>query len=408
MILTLLLFNTYSQQNGVEKIIFASFRDSTSHDPSLYMMDLEGNNITRISDKILGDFPRISHDGKRLAYTGWDNPRTANNQNIHVLNIETKEDKNISLFKGDDGKYHPTSNDCVAPSWSPNDSFIVYTEFSHWTPEVIYKVKSDTSYGFQRELLTPHFYNEGTSDWSAERNKILFSTKYFDDSLHNYWELFTMNPDGSERMRMTNYQTLYLSARYSRDEKRIAFLNLQQNKFDIYTMKSDGTDTNRITNVGIKADYGSLSWSHDDTNIIFSNNVHNYKEQIYTVDVTTKEIKQITHDNFDNYTPIFAVIYPTSIEEPRSTIVDEFDLYQNYPNPFNPKTTIEFRIKNRENVKLSIYDAMGCEITTLISSEKDPGKYKIDFEGSNLSSGVYFYTLTISGKIKTKSMLLLK
>jgi len=404
MILTLLLFNTYSQQNGVEKIIFASFRDSTSHDPSLYMMDLEGNNITRISDKILGDFPRISHDGKRLAYTGWDNPRTANNQNIHVLNIETKEDKNISLFKGGDGKYHPTSNDCVAPSWSPNDSFIVYTEFSHWTPNRIYKVKSDTSTGFERDLLTPHLYDESAADWSPINGKILYATQFYNDSLFSTFNYFTMDADGTNRKRLTNLQQHFGSGIYSHDEKKIAFLYYQQNEFDMYTMNSDGTDTNRITTVGIRWKYvPSLSWSYDDVRIIFSNN-----EQIYAADVTTKEIKQITSDSYDNYTPIFAVIYPTSIEEPRSTIVDEFDLYQNYPNPFNPKTTIEFRIKNRENVKLSIYDAMGCEITTLISSEKDPGKYKIDFEGSNLSSGVYFYTLTISGKIKTKSMLLLK
>ncbi|MEK7263245.1 MAG: T9SS type A sorting domain-containing protein, partial [Bacteroidota bacterium] len=74
---------------------------------------------------------------------------------------------------------------------------------------------------------------------------------------------------------------------------------------------------------------------------------------------------------------------------------DEFVLYQNYPNPFNPSTTIEFYLPSDSKVSLKIYNVLGQEIVTLFNNEfLDEGFNDVEFDASNLSSGVYFYRLT--------------
>ncbi|MBS1514607.1 MAG: T9SS type A sorting domain-containing protein [Bacteroidetes bacterium] len=86
----------------------------------------------------------------------------------------------------------------------------------------------------------------------------------------------------------------------------------------------------------------------------------------------------------------------------------EYKLNQNYPNPFNPVTNIVYEIKNEGLVILKIYDIAGREITTLVDQIKQPGSYLVKFDGSFLSSGIYFYSLRTSSGIITKKMLLAK
>ena len=83
-------------------------------------------------------------------------------------------------------------------------------------------------------------------------------------------------------------------------------------------------------------------------------------------------------------------------------------LEQNYPNPFNPVTNLEFGISNLGFVSLKVYDILGNDITTLVNERLSPGRYKVDFDGSNYSSGIYFYQLTASDHKVVKRMTLLK
>lgn len=86
-----------------------------------------------------------------------------------------------------------------------------------------------------------------------------------------------------------------------------------------------------------------------------------------------------------------------------------FKLYQNFPNPFNPSTSIRFDLPFTGNVSLKIYDQLGKEIKILAAGVKNIGSYEINFEASDLSSGIYFYSLEIDGnKIDTKKMILVK
>jgi M6 family metalloprotease-like protein len=86
----------------------------------------------------------------------------------------------------------------------------------------------------------------------------------------------------------------------------------------------------------------------------------------------------------------------------------EFSLSQNYPNPFNPETIINYQIPNNGFVSLKIYDMLGREVSTLINQYQNAGSYKIAFNGSKLSSGIYFYTINAGTFVQTKKMILIK
>ncbi len=85
-----------------------------------------------------------------------------------------------------------------------------------------------------------------------------------------------------------------------------------------------------------------------------------------------------------------------------------YSLTQNYPNPFNPSTTIKYSIAEPGKVKLTLFNLLGEEVTTLVNEEKPAGNYSIDFNAANLPSGVYFYQLKASLFVETKKMVLLR
>lgn len=91
-----------------------------------------------------------------------------------------------------------------------------------------------------------------------------------------------------------------------------------------------------------------------------------------------------------------------------NTLPTDYALTQNYPNPFNPTTKIEYAVPVNGLVTIKVYDVMGREVSTLVNETKSAGNYQVDFNASNLNSGVYFYTMVTEGFSETKKMLLIK
>ena len=109
----------------------------------------------------------------------------------------------------------------------------------------------------------------------------------------------------------------------------------------------------------------------------------------------------------------------TGLEQISSVVPEVYNLFQNYPNPFNPTTKIKFDIPpsslERAGVRLIVYDVLGRVVQTLVNEHLPPGTYEVDFDGSNFSCGVYYYTLKAdasaslsTGYFETKRMVLLK
>lgn len=86
----------------------------------------------------------------------------------------------------------------------------------------------------------------------------------------------------------------------------------------------------------------------------------------------------------------------------------QYELFQNYPNPFNPNTKITYSIPYSSFVSLKVYNILGKEIATLVNEEKTVGKYEVNFNAKNLSSGVYFYRIEAGKFLDTKKFILLR
>ncbi|MCB9259837.1 MAG: T9SS type A sorting domain-containing protein [Ignavibacteriales bacterium] len=98
----------------------------------------------------------------------------------------------------------------------------------------------------------------------------------------------------------------------------------------------------------------------------------------------------------------------TSVSDFSKSSINKFKLYQNYPNPFNPTTEIRFNVPYRTNVQIVIYDILGRKILELLNEEKSAGVHSVNFNGMNLSSGVYFYQINILDQSTIKKMIMIK
>ncbi len=119
--------------------------------------------------------------------------------------------------------------------------------------------------------------------------------------------------------------------------------------------------------------------------------------------------------NTGTYNDILVLKYSDKLISVREQIenVPWFFLDQNYPNPFNPVTKIRFNIHSNinnklSNVKIVVYDALGRKLITLINEKRVAGSYEVEFDGSSLASGIYFYSLITDDYSETKKMILLK
>jgi hypothetical protein len=90
------------------------------------------------------------------------------------------------------------------------------------------------------------------------------------------------------------------------------------------------------------------------------------------------------------------------------TLAANFELSQNYPNPFNPSTKIDFSLPNSSNVNLQVFNNLGENVKTLIDKDLQKGNYTVEFDGSSLASGIYYYKLSSNNFVQTKKMILIK
>jgi tartrate-resistant acid phosphatase type 5 len=101
-------------------------------------------------------------------------------------------------------------------------------------------------------------------------------------------------------------------------------------------------------------------------------------------------------------------IKDTKVGINESNLIADYKLFQNYPNPFNPTTTIMYKIPKTSFVELKIFDVLGRKVAMLINDNQTAGNYSVKFDGSGLSSGIYFYQLKADDFISTKKLILMK
>ncbi len=131
-----------------------------------------------------------------------------------------------------------------------------------------------------------------------------------------------------------------------------------------------------------------------------SQNYYSFSDKNLNSGKYSFRLKQIDYNGNYHYHNLNSEVV---IENP-----DNFKLLQNYPNPFNPTTTINYQLTENNYVSLKIYDIAGREVSTLVNDNQISGFYSVKFDGSSLSSGVYFYRLKTGLKEETRKMTLVK
>ena len=109
----------------------------------------------------------------------------------------------------------------------------------------------------------------------------------------------------------------------------------------------------------------------------------------------------------DGHLSVQPAVIATAVESEGQACALSFELSQNYPNPFNPTTTIAYRVSQASNVRLMVYNVLGQEIATPVRDFHPAGNYRFHFDGTGLSSGIYFYRLFSDGQlVQTQKMLM--
>jgi hypothetical protein len=129
-----------------------------------------------------------------------------------------------------------------------------------------------------------------------------------------------------------------------------------------------------------------------------SNGRYYWRTRSVTADGKYSDYSQVAH---------FDVNSATAVGD-NEIVPTEFALSQNYPNPFNPTTRISYQLAKDSYVTLKVYDLLGREVATLVNKNMKAGKYSVDFNASNLATGIYFYKLTAGDFNAVRKMILLK
>jgi Secretion system C-terminal sorting domain/Cytochrome c552 len=206
------------------------------------------------------------------------------------------------------------------------------------------------------------------------------------------WSTFIQEEDGTESASCTSCHTS---------------INANTAQLIIEGWQSEYANLDSIANAKVDEAIDFLTGSNDSTkihmleeaqfNLAFaegdeSAGVHNHS---YTISLLNDAINK-------------AVYIVTGMDDNFTFGVKDFVLYQNYPNPFNPSTNIKFNLPEAAKVSLSVYNVTGEKVATLLNRQEEPGIHSVQFDASDLPSGIYFYRI-IAGKYqKTMKMILLR
>ncbi len=174
-----------------------------------------------------------------------------------------------------------------------------------------------------------------------------------------------------------------------------------------------GTAT-EVNNFGFNVErYSDSTW--DDISFVQGNGTSNSPKDYSFKDSTVisgktylYRLKQIDNTGDIKYSDTLTVSVISGIKKIKNNLPADFSILQNYPNPFNPSTNIRIELPKSDKVIFKVYDNLGNLILEKYYGYKQPGIYTINFDGSALSSGVYYYSVTAGKYSQTRSMVLLK
>ena len=291
-------------------------------------------------------------------------------------------------------------------------------------------------FNFSSESVSIMRSTDGGDNWSPIMGGDIF---YFVDA-NNGWAITATGPPPYQIMNTTNGGEDW-SVQYTDNTEgyfnAIQFTDLQNGwvvgeEGKIVKTNDGGSTWTPVTNTGITSESSSKSvfFLNDNTTGWIGENIQQQQGELAVILHTTDGGSSFTIQDLEisdtinciffwdantgwftagvhDYSLIGHYTETTGVEE-NNTLPDVFSLSQNYPNPFNPTTEIKYSIKNAGMVSLKVYDILGQEVAILVNKAQTPGLYEVEFNAQNLTSGIYFYRLTVGAFSESKKLLLLK
>jgi len=161
----------------------------------------------------------------------------------------------------------------------------------------------------------------------------------------------------------------------------------------------------------------ALIWATDYNYLYFSKDTGKTwtKQVVVGTGLTARDIEFVNEtegwvlcDKYIYYTDNLGGFITDVDKEKPDNFPKDYSLLQNYPNPFNPTTSIKYSLPEQQFVSLKIFDILGKEVATLVNENKPAGNYEMNFDASNLTSGVYFYQLRAGSFAATRKLILMK
>jgi len=274
----------------------------------------------------------------------------------------------------------------------------------HW--EYLFKVIND--YDDYGDIVYSHIEDWDGSDWllSSTTSFSYFENGLKEAQLFEIWKnnslekhslaTFKYNEDWEKSEVLTQLWSggkwVYsgrVTSKYS-SNKKIDLLDIWESNFwNKYSKTSYTLNRENYIDRGINEISYNAQWVKDDGLIIIEN-PNGFFQAFFALEVLVY------------YAPL------TDIKKREIDIPTDFRLFQNYPNPFNPTTIIAYQIPEDGSVNLIVYNTLGQVVSTLVNKHQTSGKYSVQFDASNLPSGVYFYKLESNNFVKVNKMLLLR
>jgi len=288
--------------------------------------------------------------------------------------------------------------------------------------------------------VEPYQFNVGSLGFAKEQNQNIANGRtgvIVQDSVEFYFVVGDIVVDGA----MVEFTSIHDTIKYETvsDLNRVLEtkpFSLSNSSHFFYSIQYGTTDS--LSAIAVLGESGAVNFTvelvDDQTNSIIgsydnitfnsftSTQYDNIAYQVNTEGIGTRMVRLRLVVNHSGLQPTYGITDRHAVESVlgkkekqvqkilfNGTIkIDSYTLDQNYPNPFNPTTAINYTLPNPGNVLLKVYDALGKEVVTLVNSHQESGRYSVEFDASNLSSGIYLYKLTSGSYTEVKKMMLLK
>jgi len=408
-----------------------------------------GNDTKITNNDSSSAFPSVCVNGLAV-HIVWQDERNGNDE------IYYKRSQDAGVSWGADTRLTNNSNISESPSVTVSglNVLVVWEDRRDGNKEIYFKRSSDggSSWGSDTRLTNNTEDSEKPSiSVSGENVHVLWSDRRDGNDEIYYKRSTNSGVSWQADIRLTNYILFsgYVSVWATGSFVHCTWQESRDGNYEIYYKRSTDAGGNwgpdkQLTIQEDDQQLPSITSSGSNVHIVYFDNRNSNPEIYYTrstdngsnwspetrltnnvaysyypsVAVGGSFVHVVWRENRDGNDEIYYKRNPTGnpfgIKKISSEVPVEFSLSQNYPNPFNPGTKIKFdigsdsRFRGNDNVTLKIFDILGREVVTLVNEQLQPGTYEADFDGSNYTSGVYFYELTAGEFRDTKKMIIIK